>query len=200
MACPIFERFFLGDEFSIRGYNVRSISPLAPLDTFITSQNVVIASNPHRDPGAGAGRAGQPCQHWCFYRADGLKRSAAAADRILLLAAIHSCWAISNIAFRSSATQSDWRPLPILAQRSIFAPRTISSFPATSLMTSRFCSTVGADPLRPAPEGLSRVSLSTLAACNTNTDLALILDRRRLPGLVMRDNRLVTTAELDNAQ
>jgi outer membrane protein assembly factor BamA len=25
---PIFERFFLGDEFTIRGYNVRSITPL----------------------------------------------------------------------------------------------------------------------------------------------------------------------------
>ena len=35
---PIFERYFLGDEFTIRGYNVRSISPIAPLDTFITSQ------------------------------------------------------------------------------------------------------------------------------------------------------------------
>src|SRR4030095_12002404 len=32
---PIFERYFLGDEFTIRGYNVRSITPLAPLDTFI---------------------------------------------------------------------------------------------------------------------------------------------------------------------
>src|SRR6185503_12998546 len=42
---PIFERFFLGDEFSIRGYNVRSISPLAPLDTYVTSRNVVVASN-----------------------------------------------------------------------------------------------------------------------------------------------------------
>src|SRR5215217_6077251 len=42
---PIFERFFLGDEFTIRGYNVRSISPIAPVDTFITSQNVVVASN-----------------------------------------------------------------------------------------------------------------------------------------------------------
>ena len=41
---PIFERFFLGDEFTIRGYNVRSISPIAPLDTFITSQNVVVSS------------------------------------------------------------------------------------------------------------------------------------------------------------
>ena len=47
---PIFERFFLGDEFSIRGYNVRHISPLAPLDTFITSRNVVIATNPTETP------------------------------------------------------------------------------------------------------------------------------------------------------
>ena len=42
---PIFERFFLGDEFTIRGYNVRSISPISPVDTFITSQNVVLAEN-----------------------------------------------------------------------------------------------------------------------------------------------------------
>src|SRR6185295_13101614 len=47
---PIFERFFLGDEFSIRGYNVRSITPLAPLDTFVTSRNVVVASNPSGTP------------------------------------------------------------------------------------------------------------------------------------------------------
>src|SRR6185503_2102013 len=47
---PIFERFFLGDEFTIRGYNVRSISPIAPVDTFITSRNVVIASNPTETP------------------------------------------------------------------------------------------------------------------------------------------------------
>src|SRR5882724_11253332 len=42
---PIFERFFLGDEFTIRGYNVRSISPIAPLETFVTSKNVTLASN-----------------------------------------------------------------------------------------------------------------------------------------------------------
>ena len=47
---PIFERFFLGDEFTIRGYNVRSITPVAPLDTYVTSQNVVIASNPAGTP------------------------------------------------------------------------------------------------------------------------------------------------------
>jgi outer membrane protein insertion porin family len=42
---PIYERFFLGDEYSVRGYNVRSIGPLVPLETFITSQNVVLARN-----------------------------------------------------------------------------------------------------------------------------------------------------------
>ena len=42
---PIYERFFLGDEFTIRGYNVRSISPVTPLDSFITSRNVVLATN-----------------------------------------------------------------------------------------------------------------------------------------------------------
>jgi outer membrane protein insertion porin family len=47
---PIFERFFLGDEFTIRGYNVRSISPVAPVDSFITSQNVSFASNASGTP------------------------------------------------------------------------------------------------------------------------------------------------------
>ena len=42
---PIFERYFLGDEFTIRGYNVRSISPISPVDTFISSQNVFFAEN-----------------------------------------------------------------------------------------------------------------------------------------------------------
>src|SRR5204863_8103819 len=47
---PIYERYFLGDEFTIRGYNVRSISPVTPLDSFVTSKNVVIATNPSGTP------------------------------------------------------------------------------------------------------------------------------------------------------
>jgi outer membrane protein insertion porin family len=47
---PIFDRFFLGDEFSIRGYNVRSISPISPVDTFVTSRNVVLATNATGSP------------------------------------------------------------------------------------------------------------------------------------------------------
>ena len=43
---PVYERYFLGDEFTIRGYNVRSISPIVPIDQFVTSRNVVLATNP----------------------------------------------------------------------------------------------------------------------------------------------------------
>ncbi|MEP6924923.1 MAG: outer membrane protein assembly factor BamA [Pyrinomonadaceae bacterium] len=42
---PIYERFFLGDEYTIRGYNTRSVGPIAPVEGFLTSQNVVIARN-----------------------------------------------------------------------------------------------------------------------------------------------------------
>ena len=42
---PIYERFFLGDEYTIRGYNTRSVGPIAPVESFVTSRNVVIASN-----------------------------------------------------------------------------------------------------------------------------------------------------------
>jgi outer membrane protein insertion porin family len=43
---PVFERFFLGDEFTIRGYSTRSISPLVPLDFFLSSRDVNISATP----------------------------------------------------------------------------------------------------------------------------------------------------------
>ena len=38
---PIFERFFLGGEFDIRGYNFRSISPVVASESFLSTRNVV---------------------------------------------------------------------------------------------------------------------------------------------------------------
>ncbi|MCI0524071.1 MAG: BamA/TamA family outer membrane protein, partial [Acidobacteria bacterium] len=37
---PLFERFFLGGENDIRGYNFRSISPVVPADSFLSTRNV----------------------------------------------------------------------------------------------------------------------------------------------------------------
>ncbi len=42
---PAYERFFLGSENDIRGYDSRSIGPVAPFDTYITSRNVALATN-----------------------------------------------------------------------------------------------------------------------------------------------------------
>lgn len=37
---PIYERYFLGGEDTIRGYNIRSISPVVPSDEFLSTRNV----------------------------------------------------------------------------------------------------------------------------------------------------------------
>ncbi len=42
---PAYERYYLGSENDIRGYDSRSIGPVAPFDTYITSRNVVVATN-----------------------------------------------------------------------------------------------------------------------------------------------------------
>ncbi|MEQ1645766.1 MAG: BamA/TamA family outer membrane protein, partial [Pyrinomonadaceae bacterium] len=42
---PAYERYYLGSENDIRGYTSRSIGPVAPFDTYITSRNVVLATN-----------------------------------------------------------------------------------------------------------------------------------------------------------
>jgi outer membrane protein insertion porin family len=47
---PFIERFFLGSEFDIRGYDVRSIGPIAPVDNYVTTRNVVVARNAFGTP------------------------------------------------------------------------------------------------------------------------------------------------------
>src|SRR5262249_5947423 len=42
---PIYQRYFLGSENDIRGYDSRAIGPIAPFDTYVTSRNVVVADN-----------------------------------------------------------------------------------------------------------------------------------------------------------
>ncbi|MBC7901483.1 MAG: outer membrane protein assembly factor BamA [Saprospiraceae bacterium] len=47
---PAYERYFLGSENDIRGYESRAIGPISPFDTYITSRNVVVATNPSGTP------------------------------------------------------------------------------------------------------------------------------------------------------
>src|SRR4029078_12697678 len=47
---PIYSRYFLGSENDIRGYDSRAIGPIAPFDTYVTTRNVTVATNPTGTP------------------------------------------------------------------------------------------------------------------------------------------------------
>ncbi len=147
---PIFERFFLGDEFTIRGYNVRSISPAAPLDTFVTSRNVVIASNATGTPVAVPGVPRSLASIGTF---TGLSGSNVASLPRSFTSVGADTQALGNFEYR----------IPILGE-------------------ARFAT------------GIAPVSLSTLALCKDSR-----LATSPFLGLVLRDNRIVSQAELQGA-
>ncbi|HEV7395016.1 MAG TPA: outer membrane protein assembly factor BamA [Pyrinomonadaceae bacterium] len=196
---PIFERFFLGDEFTIRGYNVRSISPVTPLDTFITSKNVVIASNPGGTPVPVVGVPPNLANIGVFTGVSGdntvqLPRSftSIGGDTQLL----------GNFEYRIPIFSDKVSAAAFADIGSAFNLRSKGQqfFNSNFLDDQPFLSTVGAVRCTRIPNvGAAVVSLSTLAACNKNTQLALVAGASGIPGLVMRDNRLVSTVELQNA-
>jgi outer membrane protein insertion porin family len=196
---PIFERFFLGDEFSIRGYNVRHISPIAPFDTFITSQNVVVASNPFDDPIPVPGLPASLASIGTFTGASGsnsvqLPRfyNPIGADTQLL----------GNFEYRIPVVGNTVGLAAFADIGSAFNIRGKNDqiFNSNFLQDQPFLSTVGVVRCPRVLQGLAQVSLSTLAACNNHSDLALSGGVSGIPGLVVRDGRLVTTQELDNAR
>ena len=195
---PIFERFFLGDEFTIRGYNVRSISPIAPVDTFITSRNVVLAENPTQAPipipGLSAGAVNL-----------GLFTGTSGANVALLPRSFTSVGGdtqvLANLEYRIPII-SDAVSLAAFADvGNAFNIRTKNdqSFSSNFLADQPFLGSVGATTcqrfsvngvLVPVP-----ISLSSLALCN-NPNLAA----SPFFGLVARDNRIVSEAELEEAR
>ncbi|MFT3743824.1 MAG: outer membrane protein assembly factor BamA [Pyrinomonadaceae bacterium] len=42
---PAYERYYMGSENDIRGYESRALGPIAPFDTYVTSRNVVLTTN-----------------------------------------------------------------------------------------------------------------------------------------------------------
>jgi len=196
---PIFERFFLGDEFTIRGYNVRSISPIAPVDTFITSQNVVAAENPSGTPTPIPGLPAAVASLGTFTGASGsnvarLPRSFTSIGG--------DTQVLANLEYR----------IPIIGDAvSIAAFADVGNafnlhtkgdqtFSSNFLDDQPFLSTIGViscprfnvpgtGVLIPVP-----VSLSSLALCNNNN-----LASSGFFSLVARDNRVVSQSELENA-
>ncbi|HKR11810.1 MAG TPA: outer membrane protein assembly factor BamA [Pyrinomonadaceae bacterium] len=191
---PIFERFFLGDEFTIRGYNVRSISPISPVDSSITSRNVVFSSTPSGDiqvvPELPASAA----------IALGTFTGAGGANPAVLPRSFTSVGGdtqiLGNFEYRIPVF-SDMVSLAAFADiGTAFNLRTKSdqSFSSEFLPDQPFLSTVGVLPCTRFNTNVP-ISLSSLALCN-NTNLAA----SAFLSLVARDNRIVSQAELEAAQ
>ncbi|MEO8435050.1 MAG: outer membrane protein assembly factor BamA [Pyrinomonadaceae bacterium] len=190
---PIFERFFLGGEDTIRGYNVRSITPRAPVDTYFTSRNVVLAANNDGPPVLIPGLPASLASLGVFTGPTGDNRAKLprvfqpiGADTQLL----------GNFEYR----------IPI------FGPVTVAAFvdvgtafnlwtKGDQLINSNFLSdqpfflTVGRIACPRAPGTPVPVTLNTLAACNNGHQLALT----QFGGLVVRDSRFVLRSEFDEA-
>jgi outer membrane protein insertion porin family len=187
---PIYERFFLGDEFTIRGYNVRSISPIVPLDTFITTRNVVLASNATGTPVS----AGLPAAFANLGTLTGPTGTNQASLPRSFTAVGGDTQLLGNFEYR----------FPIFGPVSLAAFADVGSsfnlrkgsdqtFSSSFLSTDTFLSTLGTIPCRGS---VALVSLNSLVACSNNSPLAL----SQVSGsLIARDNRLITQDEYLNA-
>jgi outer membrane protein insertion porin family len=190
---PIFERFWLGGEDTIRGYNVRSISPRAPLDTFFTSRNVVLAANNFGDAIPITGLPASLSSVGVFTGVSG--NNQASLPRVFTPIG-GDTQLLGNFEYR----------IPLIG------PVTVAAFVdvgttfnlwtkgdqiinSNFLADQPFFSTVGLTACPRAPNARLPVTLSTLVACNSGSNLALTNSL----GLVVRDNRFVSRAEFDEA-
>ena len=195
---PIFERFFLGDEFTIRGYNVRSISPIAPVDQFISSRNVVLAENPSGDPVVIPGLPASAAALGTFTGTSGA--NVAALPRTFTSVG-GDTQILANLEYRIPII-GDTVSLAAFADiGSAFNLRTKTdqTFSSEFLSDQPFLSTAGVlacDRFRVAGFPIQvPISLSSLALCN-NPNLA----SSGFFSLVARDNRIVSQAELELAR
>jgi outer membrane protein insertion porin family len=193
---PIFERFFLGDEFTIRGYNVRSISPIAPVDSFITSRNVVVAQNATDTP---VPVPNFPSSAAALGTFTGTSGSNVAALPRSFTSVGGDTQLLGNFEYRIPIVSDVVQLAAFIDVGSAFNIRTKSDqqFSSEFLSDQPFLSTVGVLTPTTCPRfgGPVAVSLSSLALCN-NPNLAA----SRFFSLVARDNRIVSQAELEAAQ
>jgi len=199
---PIYERFFLGDEFTIRGYNVRSISPVTPLDTYVSSRNVVVASNGTGTPTAAPGLSQAFAAIATFTGSTG---SNIAQLPRAYTATGGDTQVLGNFEYRFPIFGSAVGGAFFADVGSSFNLRskTAQGYSSEFLADQPFLSTIGLircprlDTIAGPGNGAAAVSLSSLAACGNFSNLAFIAGG--FNALVARDNRIVTQAELDSA-
>jgi outer membrane protein insertion porin family len=187
---PIYERFFLGDEFTIRGYNVRSISPIVPLDTFITTRNVVLSSTATGT----AVSAGLPAQFSNIGNLTGPTGNNRAQLQRTFTSIGGDTQLLGNFEYRIPL----FGPVTMAAFAdvgTVFNLRSGSdqTFSSNFLNSDSFLPTLGAIPCRGS---VALVTLNSLVACSNNSPLAL----SQVSGsLIARDSRLITQEEYLNA-
>lgn len=191
---PIYERFFLGDEFSIRGYPPRAITPIVPLEQFVSSRNVVVAANPTGTP--------TPIPELQRFASLGTFTGTSGASSRLITRGYQPIGADSELLGNFEYRIPLFGPLSAAAFADIGSVFNLRKgrdqvFSSTFQPDSPFLSsTVGLINCPAAPLGVAGTTLSTLAACRDESSLALSLTG----GLVARDGRIVTREELDNAR
>jgi outer membrane protein insertion porin family len=186
---PIYERFFLGDEFTIRGYNVRSISPIVPLDTFVTTRNVTLATNASGTPVS----AGLPAQFTNL----GVLTGPEGNNRAQLPRTFTSIGGDTQLLGNFEYRIPIFGPLTVAAFADVGTVFNLRKggnqlFSSNFLNGDNFLPTLGLIPCR---GNLINVTLNSLVACSNNSPLALLLANN---ALLARDNRLITQDEYVN--
>src|SRR5215813_2881649 len=192
---PIYERYFLGDEFTIRGYNVRSISPVTPLDSFVTSRNVVFAANAAGTPSV----VPLPAALTAIGTFTGATGANVVSLQRVYTATGGDTQVLGNFEYRIPIVGRTVQAALFVDVGSSFNLRskTIQSYSSEFLGDDQFSAIfAGLIPCPRAVGGIAPVTLTTLAACQNFSNLAMT------PGfaLVARDNRLITQGEFIEAQ
>lgn len=181
---PIFNRFFLGDEFTIRGYNVRSISPIAPLDSFVTSRNITVASNATGTPVPVVGLPTSTASIGTFTGPTGSNSFNFARS---FTAIGGDTQALGNFEYR----------IPLFGPVSLAAYADIgTAFNLRTGADQQFSSEFLNDAQFAALNGGTTLTQFVIAA---NPGLAQAFIPGQGFGVIVRDNRLVTQDELSNA-
>jgi outer membrane protein insertion porin family len=191
---PIYERFFLGDEFTIRGYNVRSISPVTPLENFISSRNVVVATNAAGTPSV---VPGLPPGLSAIGTFTGFSGSNIASLPKFYTATGADTQILGNFEYRIPIFGHTVQAALYVDIGSAFNMRSNNDqvYSTEFLDDQPFLSTLGFIACPRVAGGIAPITLTTLAACQNFTNLALS------PGLgfIARDTRLITRSEYDEA-